>query len=214
MTTPSQKAHLAAFALNNIGVSLLRCRSCKKSIEALGNALTIVKDLAKCSREEQGEVIHQQSRLSQEYLETMVDSASKDLATFTSEHHNDSVRDSNPEVCTLVSFNSIAASQASMQEPHVLLSSSAILIRIELEGKSLQECDHEDLNLIAAIVLYNLANAYKYLAATDNEIDSTSHLQKAFKLFRLSYSVLDNHCRNDTDDQITDICIPLVILDY
>jgi len=212
MTTPFQKAHLAAFALNNIGISLLQCRSCKKSIEALGYALTVVKDLVKCSSEEQGEVVHRQSPLSQGYLETLVDSASKDLASVTSARHDESVRDSNPEVCTLVSYNSIVAFQASMQEPSMLLSSPAILIRIELEGKTLQECDHEDPNLIAAIVLYNLANAYKYLAATDDEIDSTSHLQCAFKLLRLSYSVLDNHCRNDTDEQITDICIPLVIL--
>jgi len=212
MATPSQKAHLAAFVLNNIGVSLLRCRSCKKSIKAFGYALTIVKDLVKCSNVEPGEASHRQSPLSQSYLETLVHTASKDLATATRESYNDSLQDTGPSFCTLDSYNSIVAIQASMQEPSMSLSLSAFLIRIELDGKTLQECDHEDPNLISAIVLYNLANAYKYLAATGNEIDSNGHLQCAFNLLQLSYSILDNHCRKDTNEHFTDICIPLVIL--
>jgi len=109
----------------------------------------------------------------------------------TCDCQGDALQDPDPEFFTLASYNGTTAIQACMQWPSTLLASPAFLIRIELEGMTVQECDHEDPNLISAIVFYNLANAYKYLAATDKESDTTSHLQCAFKLFHLSYSIID-----------------------
>jgi len=199
MSTQFQKTFTTAIALNNAGVSLLKRHCYGPAKDAFNDALKVMRILSTPCRD---------SEFSGVLLDNMLHKAYSDVSE--SQRHYQPV-DATFRIVTEEESTDVIV--ARMQEPSYIAFSTIFLIRIEFEGKSIQECEHEDMNLQSSIILYNFGVVYKCLAATEATTEMVIlHLRRASQLFSLSFSALQKMMKNDSQDSAQDIIFSILAL--
>jgi len=192
MSTQFQQTFTTAIALNNAGVSLLRRHCYRQANDAFNDALKVMRDLSTPCQARQH---------SSDLLNSMLQKAYSDV--FESQRYSQT-DDATFRIVTEEESTDVIV--AGMQQPSYMAFSTIFLIRIELEGKSIQECQSEDLDVQSAIILYNYGVVYKCLASTEPRTElAIQPLRRASKLFSLSYSILQKlmpkaDCQGSAED--------------
>ena len=211
MPSSFQSAYTAACVLNNAGVSLSSRGYYQESLEVFQDALMVMKDVTSSlsppvSCEKflgSGERV-----VSSEYYPALK-RARQMLASCVGNTDNPQSN----KICVISEDESSARLSSLLRDQEAFFSGSSYLIRIELRENPLPLCEsRQDVDLEAALILFNFANAHKLMAEATTpycKTRSTDYYHGANNLFDLSLSLLVPTLSNDDTPEGH---IPLAIL--
>jgi len=172
---------MTAIALNNVGVSLLRCQCYQPAKHAFHSALQAIHEVS-------SSVLKDGNYIPSPHFERVLHSSYSYLSR--------SVVAGNATIRVITEEESANVVSALVQEPNFLDCSTSFLIRIEFEGTSIQYCRNRDMVIESSIIMYNYGMLYKCLATTEATTEMTlQRLAKASELFGLALAVLPNPCQ-------------------
>jgi hypothetical protein len=180
MSTSLHREHTVAIALNNAGVSLLERGYYNEAMEAFQDAVSVMKEISATSPQQK---ISRKRLLSSSVLDAKLRKADCNLSVC------DAVNDSNMTFCVLTEEESEAVIGVALQDITTFFDyPTTFLIRIE---KSMLNCDNTNVDVDSSIMLHNFGSVFKCLAFTaPSAACAKQYCQDSFKLFQLSYSLL------------------------
>jgi len=182
MSTEFDEAYTTALALNNVGVSLLRRQCYQPAKHAFHSALQAIREVS-------SSVLQDGQYISSPHFEAVLQSS------YT--HLSQSAVADDAKIRVITEEESANVISSFVQEPNFLDSSTNFLIRIECEGKSIQDCRNRDMVMESSIIMYNYGMLYKCIASTEATTEITlQRVKKASELFRLAFGVLQNPCQD------------------
>jgi hypothetical protein len=198
MVTSFQRAYTTAIALNNMGVSLLERRCYNQAVDAFGDAVTVMRKVFRYSQGSPAKASKPRRLCGPSTLDFMLQKARYNLANCQRDFDSGQKSDSQMNFCIITEEGFAAVIRTVLQDTDTFASSKTFLVRIELEGKSILECENREPEFEAAIILHNFGNLYMCLASTATSSARTrQHSQSAIGLFELSHTVLKNYYSED-----------------
>jgi len=183
MSTAFDSVYMTAIALNNVGVSLLRCQCYQLAKYAFHSALQAIQEVSSSVLKD-GNYIS-----SPPHFEAALQSSYSHLS-------RSEVPD-NATIRVITEDESANVISSFVQEPNFLNCFTSVLIRIEYEGTSIQDCRNRDMVMESSIIVYNYGMLYKSLATTEPKTEtSLQRLKRASELFGLAFAVLQNPCQD------------------
>jgi len=172
---------LAAFALNNLGISFIQRRQDEQARQAFEDALTMLAAVVRSHEENTSDYILSSS------IDTIMSKASSAILDITKDTCSSSFQ--------IVAMDDIAQTVHKVtQEP--CDTRLTTFIRMELEGTIFEIWEHEDPIVCTAVLLYNFASAYKLLATTKDITTTTTqrskYLERALQIFEILLSLVDS----------------------
>jgi len=152
-STQFQEAYTTAIALNNVGVLLLQRHRYGLAHDAFKNALQAMRNLSKPTGDMQSSSLHFDAVLRRAYC-------------ILSQNSMENVEDDS-RFRIITEGESADVIAAAVQESTFFNFSTTFLIRIELEGKSILECQGEDMKMESCIIMYNYAVLYMCRAPSE-----------------------------------------------
>ena len=187
------EAAKTAIALNNIAVSLLVRHSYGQALEVFNDAVVILRSVLPQDQEDLPTAQVQCWNL----LVLSLQKATRNLARCEQTTGAASLHD----FCIFNEENSRQILEALQQGEQSISLKSTALIRIELEGRSFGDViDVFDGNFEAAIILYNYASCYRFLASTTSEVNLAQYaVTGAFNLYDIARTLLQEDRTNEMD---------------
>lgn len=210
MTTYFQKAYTVAVALNNMGVTLMERGCYQHAMGALADAISIMKEISVASQDPQA-VTCQRSLHSYAAFESKLSKARSNI--FSSQPLDAKIASAANNFCVVTEEGCGTIIAPALLRGQIFTTRVTFLIRIELEGKSIQECECREPHLESACILQNFANAHASMSTVCTDpAQARLGLENAFKLFELAYSVLQNE--ESEPDTVTTIAqvLPIMIM--
>jgi hypothetical protein len=171
-----------------MGVSLIERRCYSQGMDALSDAVSIMKEISATSQEVTLSTFSVDTKLSRarQYL------AHCERGDFAAESN---IKGSKMNLCVLNVEDSSAVIGAALKGANDVFTfpSTIFLIRIELNGKSLQDCDKQKPDPESSLIQHNLANAYTCMACVTTDADHAKEMCLcAFQLHGLAFLVLQS----------------------
>jgi hypothetical protein len=211
-TTSFQRSYTTAVDLNNIGVSLLERRCYAAATETFKDAVSVMKELstsfrASTSTEESTCPLSPSS-----VLDSMIRRASQGFSRPSCPPQDGA------NLCVLTEDESATFVVSALQSTEILSAEATYAIRLELGGRSIQNCGSRGLALqSAAVILHNFGAAHACMATTTKcPIHAHQRYQGAFTLYTLAFSHLHNRCSledfQDSEELLVCCNLPLSLL--
>lgn len=206
-TMAFQRFYTTAMALNNMAVSLLERHAYTEALEIFNDAVSIVKEVfsTSASLSQQQEEDHRQTL---ELLDAKLHKGAFYLAQCdqrtieTTTHHRSSSDNTAVHFCVFSEEECETVIGAALKDRFNAASErrTAFLIRVELNGKSLDDCTQKNPDFESSILLHNFATAYTCLACTESCTDlARKYCQSAYQLYTLTYSLLQSRSQQDKE---------------
>lgn len=189
----TEQFYMGAVALNNSGVSLLERNCYRQAMDVFNDAVAVMRVIASPQEPQVG--VHRRSASCDIDLDAKLANATYQIT------HAVPACSKPGQFCTFTEEESAAVIGAALQQDGTALlnpEATIYLVRIEMRGRSIRDCDMSNVDLESSIILANFANSYKCLASVATSVETAmQYVAGAYRLFELSHSLIQSQRENE-----------------